>query len=123
MFRRSLLQLAFLCVVLGSTAHAQLLNNGSTSPAPKTQPPPTDGDGLNVPPDAVEKTPRQTATLGKGAAPSASEGATPLREDGAVSKTVFQNLYFGITSPLPPVWAEPFSGPPPSDSGLYVLAQ
>ena len=122
MFRRSLLQLAFLCVVLGSTANAQLLN-GPTNPALKTQPPPNDGDGLNVPPEAVEKIPRQTAILVKGAEPSASDRSTPLPEDGALSKNVYQNRYFGITYRLPAVWAEPFSGPPPTDSGLYVLAQ
>jgi hypothetical protein len=124
MFRRSLLQLAFLCVLVaavGSPAFAQLLN-GSTNPS-KPQAPPTDGDGLNVPPDAVEKIPRQTAILVKGAEPSASDSSTPLPEDGAVTKNIYQNRYFGITYPFPPVWAEPFSGPPPSDSGQYVLAQ
>src|SRR5205823_615227 len=113
MFRRSLLQLAFLCVVLGSTANAQLLN-GPTNPALKTQPPPNDGDGLNVPPEAVEKIPRQTAILVKGAEPSASDRSTPLPEDGALSKNVYQNRYFAITYRLPAVWAEPFSGPPPT---------
>lgn len=36
---------------------------------------------------------------------------------------VFRDRYFGITYPLPPDWIEKYKGPPPSDSGLYVLAQ
>ena len=124
MFRRSFLQIAFLCALgaaIGAPAFAQLLN-GSTNP-PQTQKPPADGDGLSVPPDAVDKIPRQTAIIVKGAEPSASDIATPLPEDGAVTKNVYQNRYFGITYTLPAAFAAPFTGPPPTDSGQYVLAQ
>jgi len=125
MFRRVFLQLAFLCTIvaaLGTSAYSQLLS-GPTSPAPKTQPPPSDGDGLNVPPDQVEKIPRQEAILVKGAEPSASDHSTPVPEDGAVAKNIYQNSYFGITYPLPSDWTEAYKGPPPTDSGSYVLAQ
>lgn len=62
------------------------------------------------------------AILIKGAEPSASDSSTPLPEGGAVVKDVYRNEYFGLTYPLPDDWSENFSGPPPSDSGMYVLA-
>jgi hypothetical protein len=58
----------------------------------------------------------------KGAEPSASDSSTPLPESGQVVKDVYKNSYFGLSYPLPADWAENFSGPPPSDSGTYVLA-
>src|SRR3954451_23700756 len=59
----------------------------------------------------------------KGAEPSASDSKTPLPEDGKLTKDVYENRYFGFSYPLPADWTEPFSGPPPSDSGGYVLAE
>jgi hypothetical protein len=61
--------------------------------------------------------------LVKGARPSASDSVTPLPEGGDVINNVFSNKYFGITYALPADWAEKYKGPPPSDSGRYVLAQ
>jgi hypothetical protein len=61
--------------------------------------------------------------LVKGAWSSASDSVTPVPEGGGVSKDVFRNPYFGLTYSLPPGWAEKYKGPPPSDSGRYVLAQ
>jgi hypothetical protein len=61
--------------------------------------------------------------LVKGAWSSASDSVTPRPEDGSVTDNVFSNQYFGITYALPPDWVEKYEGPPPSDSGLYVLAQ
>jgi len=65
--------------------------------------------------------------LVKGAWSSASDSVTPLPEDGNVSSSasnkVFSDQYFGITYTLPPDWEERYKGPPPSDSGRYVLAQ
>lgn len=58
----------------------------------------------------------------KGAEPFASDSNTPLPESGQVVKNVYRNAYFGLTYPLPEDWSENFSGPPPSDSGTYVLA-
>ena len=63
------------------------------------------------------------AILVKGAWSSASDSVTPLPEDGGVTNTVFNNRYFGMTYALPPGWTEKYQGPPPSDSGRYVLAQ
>jgi hypothetical protein len=61
--------------------------------------------------------------LVKGAWPSASDSVTPLPEDGNVTNNVFDDKYFGINWALPPDWFQRYTGPPPSDSGRYVLAQ
>lgn len=59
----------------------------------------------------------------KGAEPSASDRSTPLPEDGRVSHNVYMSRYLGLSYPLPEDWAESYQGPPPSDSGEYVLTQ
>ncbi len=61
--------------------------------------------------------------LVKGARSSASDSVTPVPEGGSVTDNVFSSPYFGITYALPPDWKEKYKGPPPSDSGRYVLAQ
>ena len=61
--------------------------------------------------------------LVKGAWSSASDSVTPLPEGGSVTNNVFQNEYFGIRYALPTGWTQRYEGPPPSDSGRYVLAQ
>jgi hypothetical protein len=61
--------------------------------------------------------------LVKGAWSSASDSVTPLPEGGTLANNVYSNQYFGLTYNLPPDWTEKYSGPPPSDSGYYVLAQ
>jgi hypothetical protein len=58
----------------------------------------------------------------KGAEPSASDSKTPLPESGQVVKGAYRNEYFGLTWSLPADWSENYAGPPPSDSGMYVLA-
>ncbi len=59
----------------------------------------------------------------KGAWSSASDSVTPVPEGGRVAKNVFSNRYFGFTYTLSPDWTQMYFGPPPSDSGYYVLAQ
>jgi hypothetical protein len=61
--------------------------------------------------------------LVKGAWPSASDTTTPVPEGGNVADRVFSDPYFGMTYPVPQDWNEKYKGPPPSDSGRYVLAQ
>jgi len=61
--------------------------------------------------------------LVKGAWSSASDSTTAVPEGGSLTNNVFRNKYFGITCPLPPDWIQKYAGPPPSDSGRYVLAQ
>jgi hypothetical protein len=73
-------------------------------------------------PEAMKRVP-SGVILVKGAWASASDSVTPLPEGGSVAGNVFTNEYFGITFPLPAEWMQKFQGPPPSDSGRYVLAQ
>jgi hypothetical protein len=61
--------------------------------------------------------------LVKGAWSSASDSVTPVPEDGNVASNIFSDPYFGMSYTLPPAWEEKYQGPPPSDSGRYVLAQ
>ena len=61
--------------------------------------------------------------LVKGAWSSASDSTTPVPESGRVDKNVYTNQYFGLTDSFSADWTEKYSGPPPSDSGYYVLAQ
>lgn len=61
--------------------------------------------------------------LVKGAWSSSSDSVTPLPEGGIVSGSTYQNEYFRLRYPLPTGWGERYEGPPPSDTGRYVLAQ
>jgi hypothetical protein len=61
--------------------------------------------------------------LVKGAWSSASDSITSLPEGGSVTNNIFTDPYFGMSYPLPADWMETYKGPPPSDSGRYVLAQ
>jgi hypothetical protein len=60
--------------------------------------------------------------LVKGAWSSAND-STPVPEGGTINHYVYRNQYFGISYPLPPDWIQKCAGPPPSDTGGYVLAQ
>jgi hypothetical protein len=48
---------------------------------------------------------------------------TPVPEGGSVINNILRNPYFGLTYVLPKDWTQKYEGPPPSDSGRYVLAQ
>jgi hypothetical protein len=61
--------------------------------------------------------------LVKGAWSSASDSVTPVPEGGKVTNGVYSNPYFGLDYALSPDWTRKYDGPPPSDSGYYVLAQ
>jgi hypothetical protein len=64
---------------------------------------------------------RTDVILINGALPSASDNSTPLPEGGTVRKDVYSNDYFGLSYALPSGWFEKYKGPPPSESGVYVL--
>jgi hypothetical protein len=64
----------------------------------------------------------QNQILVKGAAPFASDAKTPVPEEGRVADGRYRNAYFGLTYPIPAGWTEQPAGPPPSDTGTYVLA-
>jgi hypothetical protein len=61
--------------------------------------------------------------LVKGAWASASDSVTPVPEGASVANEAFNAPYFGMTYQLPAGWAQKYEGPPPSDTGRYVLAQ
>ena len=61
--------------------------------------------------------------LVKGAWSSASDSETPVPEGGTVAGNVFKDSYFAITYNVPADWIKKYQGPPPSDSGRYVLAE
>jgi hypothetical protein len=68
------------------------------------------------------KVPRETILV-KGAQSSASDSMTPVPEAATVAQGVFSDPYFGISYKLPENWVQEYAGPPPSESGRYVLAQ
>ena len=92
--------------------------------AQSSQPPaiPRNGGDFSNSPQPGVKVPTGVILV-KGAWSSASDSVTPVPEGGSVTNSVFINKYFGMTYPLPKDWYEKFTGPPPSDSGRYVLAQ
>jgi hypothetical protein len=59
----------------------------------------------------------------KGAWSSASDSSTPTPEDVKVANDIFEDRYFDLRYALPRGWTEKYQGPPPSDSGRYVLAE
>jgi len=61
--------------------------------------------------------------LVKGAWSSASDQTTPVPEGGQVTDIAYNNPYFQLSFPLPRDWIKKYDGPPPSDTGYYVLAQ
>jgi hypothetical protein len=65
----------------------------------------------------------ENVILVKGAWSSASDSITPLPEGGQLDPRAYDNRYFGFELPLPKGWIQRYEGPPPSDSGYYVLAQ
>jgi len=59
----------------------------------------------------------------KGAWSSASDSTTPVPEGGTMLHNVYFNNYFGMSYGVPADWTEEYEGPPPSETGRYVLAQ
>jgi hypothetical protein len=70
----------------------------------------------------ITKVPAETILV-KGATSSASDSVTPVPEAAIVARGFFSDPYFGITYTLPDGWIQEYEGPPPSESGRYVLAQ
>jgi hypothetical protein len=61
--------------------------------------------------------------LVKGAWSSAAGTLSSLPEDGMISNGRYDNAYFGLQYAVGSSWTQRYQGPPPSDSGYYVLAQ
>jgi hypothetical protein len=74
-----------------------------------------------VPPASSKAVPRGVILV-KGATSSASDDRISVPEGAAVGADTFESRYFGISYRLPAGWIEKVQGPPPSDSGSYVLA-
>jgi hypothetical protein len=70
----------------------------------------------------AKKLPTDTILV-KGAWASATDSKTPIPEGGEVTNRIYSNPYFALTFTLPADWIERYTGPPPSDSGYYVLSQ
>jgi hypothetical protein len=98
-----------------------LLAGAQTDDSPAPSPTQTSGDFAVDNPDAV-KLPKNVILV-KGAVPSASDGTTPLPETGTIAEKIYTNPYFGLTFAFPSDWHQKYAGPPPSDSGYYVLTQ
>lgn len=54
---------------------------------------------------------------------SSANDSTPVPESGTITHDAYRNQYFGISYHLPPDWIQKYAGPPPSDTGSYVLAE
>jgi hypothetical protein len=93
----------------------------SAQNSPSQQPPANGGDFSSVT-SPITKVPKDTIIV-KGAWSSASDPVTPVPEGSQFTSGVFSNRYFGISYSLPSDWTKNYDGPPPSDSGRYVLAQ
>jgi hypothetical protein len=88
--------------------------------APARRDPQNGGDSSHTP----QAKPLPTGTIMvKGAWASASDSVTPLPEGGSVADNAYTNKYFALTYALAPGWTQRYYGPPPSDTGRYVLAQ
>jgi len=111
MFRSRLMQPMFLSAAL-------LLLATGTAAAQESQ----FNDIVAEPKGPLKKIP-EGVILVKGAEPSASDDRTPLPEQNRIFSNVLQNRYLGLSWRLPADWWQEFEGPPPSDTGIYTLAQ
>ncbi len=102
----------FVVLCLSSTVRGQTPTPGNV---PKSENSSNTGQPLTKLPTGV--------ILVTGAVPGASDSVTPVPEGGTVAKGIFSDAYFGITYSLPLDWTQDYEGPPPSESGRYVLAQ
>jgi hypothetical protein len=78
--------------------------------------------GMTLSASAAEKA-TDGAIWVKGAWSSASDSVTAVPEGGKQIGAVYRNEYFGLAYTASRGWIERFEGPPPSDSGYYVLTQ
>jgi hypothetical protein len=115
-FKRSNLRVAVSLLMLSSG-----LSCGTVC-ADQAQSPGKNGGDFSTQLNPTGKVP-SGVILVKGAWFSASDGATPVPEGGQVANNVYSNPYFGLTYPLSRDWIKKYDGPPPSDTGYYVLAQ
>jgi len=109
----------FFCFLVVLDLYVSLLAWGQGA---KPQNTPQNGGDFSTNTQPLTKLPTGVILV-KGAWSSASDSVTPVPEGGSVTNNVFRDQYFGMTYVLPKDWTEKYEGPPPSDSGRYVLAQ
>jgi hypothetical protein len=107
----------FLCSLLVIASFVSARSQGA-----KPQNAPKNGGDFSNGAEPLTKVPTGVILV-KGAWSSASDSVTPVPEGGSVANNIFTNSYFGINYPTPANWEEKYKGPPPSDSGRYVLLQ
>ena len=78
--------------------------------------------GVSASTQLIKKVPKNVVIV-KGAWSSEDDASAPVPEDSTVTKGIFRDPYFGITYAFSKEWVERYPGPPPSDSGRYVLAE
>lgn len=88
--------------------------------APQNSPAPSGDFAIENP--LAKKVPSDVILV-KGAAPGSNDPSIPVPEAGSIENNVYSNKYFSLSYSLPPGFAQKFIGPPPSDSGYYVLTQ
>lgn len=101
---------------------ALLVSSFSRAQLAKPQPSPQNGGDFSDNVQPLNKVPAGVILV-KGAWSSASDSVTPVPEGGTMTSNIFIDKYFGMTYSLPDAWAETYKGPPPSESGRYILAQ
>lgn len=99
-----------------------VLSSLAWSQSPTPAQPPADGGDFSSAPNPIVQVPKDTIIV-KGAWSSASDSVTPVPEGSRFAGGVFRNPYFGMSYNLAAGWEKNYDGPPPSDSGRYVLAQ
>jgi hypothetical protein len=107
----------FLCLLL---VLASLFSAWSQANKPQNKP--SNGGDFSDVVQPLNKVPTGVILV-KGAWSSASDSVTPVPESGSIANNVYSSSYFGMTYSLPVDWQEKYEGPPPSDTGRYVLAQ
>jgi hypothetical protein len=111
------MRLATVCCSSASLALAVLLGGTAASLA-VAQP----GDGVGYASPGLQGKLPKGVLLVKGATASASDELGPLPEGGRLGAGFYQNDYFKLHVSFPGAWRQQYDGPPPSDSGHYVLA-
>jgi hypothetical protein len=80
------------------------------------------GSGQAESPQGLKRVP-EGVILVKGAWYSSSDAVTPTPEGGKVTASAYDSAYFDLSYPLANRWRQKYEGPPPSESGYYVLAE
>jgi len=65
--------------------------------------------------------PQKASVPNRGPRPDSTDPNVPEPEGGTITNGTYTNQYFGLSYPLPRDWKESLEGPPPSESGYYVL--